>query len=223
VTNLKSDDELAVHEALKAILAGPIVVTLTDHPILKRSYYVGELRFAAHRIARSLLRLEAQNETAEMAREASIRIEFRERSESERKAAMVWELVQQGLSQKEIAPIVGVTKGRISALMKVVAQQFGSGLSVKQLLRNFRRPRTEPLLHETLIEPVMERFQRGMLLVKIAEELDTHRDMVTAAVAEWHRRQGLPVPDGRTRRIGLEHKGRPRSRAGQSPESSGAA
>ena len=139
---------------------------------------------------------------------------MREPSESERKAAQIWDLLQQGLTQKEIAPKLGVTKGRVSTLMKEVAKLFGGGARVKELIKKFRRPRTEPLHFETFIDPVMERYQRGMLFGDIAEELGTHRDLVKAAVAEWHRRQGLPVPDGRTRRITLDHKGRPRSQPG---------
>lgn len=52
----------------------------------------------------------------------------------------------------------------------------------------------------------MALVDQGQLLTVIAEQLGTHRDMITAAIRFWHESRGLPVPDGRTRRKSLVQK-----------------
>jgi len=52
----------------------------------------------------------------------------------------------------------------------------------------------------------MARWHEGELLQDIADRLQVDRNTITATVRWWHEEQGLPVPDGRTRRKGLSRK-----------------
>jgi hypothetical protein len=56
----------------------------------------------------------------------------------------------------------------------------------------------------------MKLYNQGLLLDEIADRLGTHRKAISEAIAAWHAERGLKAPDGRTRRISLEVKERPR-------------
>lgn len=67
----------------------------------------------------------------------------------------------------------------------------------------------DPTLYDRMAEAVLRLFNEGLLYSEIAERLDLDRNTVTAIVKRWHEERNLAVPDGRTRRKGLDHKERP--------------
>lgn len=95
----------------------------------------------------------------------------------------------------------------MTAIMKVVAERYGNGLTAKQLREQFRAVSTTPKAVEAYVERAMEMIAAGKLLGEIAQELGTHRNMITAAIRAGYAARGLPAPDGRTRRKTLTFKG----------------
>ena len=69
-----------------------------------------------------------------------------------------------------------------------------------------KRKSVTPGLYEAHVDCIMQMFDEGILLSAIAEKVGIDRNSLTAFVRRWHEEQGLPVPDGRTRRRILREK-----------------
>ncbi len=129
--------------------------------------------------------------------------------------AEVVALYEAGKLVKEIARAVGLNRNRVSAVL-------GEWFESKGEARVDGRSRRSQLDRKHLVAPqyqqvadrVHELAESGMLFGDIASELKLDRNTVTSAWKHWHASQGLPVPDGRTRRKSLDIKGKPR---GSSP------
>ena len=72
------------------------------------------------------------------------------------------------------------------------------------------RMQAAPAKYKQISDQVKEMLEEGILLLEIAERLDYSRDLITRAVRWCYESQGLPVPDGRSRRKTLKVKERPR-------------
>jgi hypothetical protein len=64
----------------------------------------------------------------------------------------------------------------------------------------------EPTPSEAWADRAKELYDRGMLIKAIAAELGITRNQASHALDHWYRRQGLPRPDGRSRRSTLGDK-----------------
>jgi site-specific DNA recombinase len=66
-----------------------------------------------------------------------------------------------------------------------------------------RQKHREPPLYQKIADEVMRLYRQQMLLQDIVAQLGVSWDAVNSAVHWWHEVRGLPVPDGRARRIEL--------------------
>ena len=64
----------------------------------------------------------------------------------------------------------------------------------------------EPTPSEACADRVKELYDRGMLIKAIAVKLGITRNMASHALDHWYEREGLPRPDGRSRRSTLDDK-----------------
>jgi len=86
-----------------------------------------------------------------------------------------------------------------------------------------RRKHLSPPLYQEVADRVMELYDEGLLLGKIADRLKLDRNTVTAAVRWWHESRGLPAPDGRTRRKQLTNKTANKAKPKAKPKAASAA
>ena len=136
-----------------------------------------------------------------------IEIDFREPSPAERLADSVKSLWDQNLLVKQIARTLSEQEGEpVSRNLTrlAVAHWFTSrGLPVpdgRSRRSNLSEKTVDPSLPKRIADGVMKLFNQNLLLSEIANRLGVNPDTVTAAVRHWHESQGLPVPDGRSRR-----------------------
>jgi hypothetical protein len=59
---------------------------------------------------------------------------------------------------------------------------------------------------EQLADQAKALWDDDILMQEIANVLECNRDTVTTAIRHWFGSRGLPVPDGRNRRRGLDRK-----------------
>jgi site-specific DNA recombinase len=193
--------------ALHNLLDGPIVMEEIPHEDRVQCHWRGTFRVRVGRVIVDRgsnvpgIGLEiADNEDHFL----EFSIDFREQSKTEGQAALAWQLLKEDRPIKEIAGILGVSRGRMTAILNFAAKERGEvrvdGRARRSTLPDTTRP---PTLGDLKTEEVMVLYQQGLLLGDIAEKLQIDRNTVTAVVAKWHEKQGLPVPDGRTRRKSL--------------------
>lgn len=146
-------------------------------------------------------------------------VDYRAESNTAALALRAVELDRSGLLRKEIGRELGVSKSRVTALLKqgyaLAGEPFQDGRKSRSSL--VKKQGAAPRYVE-IADEVHELASTGMLLVDIAQQLGVDRDVVTKAQQHWHRVRGLPIPDGRTRRKSLPRKTRNRSRNEQSSD-----
>ena len=64
----------------------------------------------------------------------------------------------------------------------------------------------EPAPEELIVDQVKALWDAGLTYREIAAQVGWNRNLVAAAVARWHREQGLESPDGRSCRKRLKRK-----------------
>ncbi|MDZ4685558.1 MAG: recombinase family protein [Planctomycetaceae bacterium] len=201
--------------ALKVLLNAPIVLETVTVPGRERSYWRGTLQLTTsgvieagdcRRAAAGPNAPAADSDSPQL--QESITLDFVRPLAIDRQVVRAWELLQAHQPLKEIARQLGVRDARMTVIMKVVAERYGNGLSAKALREQYRPVNPRPKAVEAYIERAMQLVAEGKLLGEIADELGTHRNMITKAVRSGYAARGLTPPDGRTRRKSLDFKGR---------------
>jgi hypothetical protein len=109
--------------------------------------------------------------------------------------------------RQEIAKMVGVSRGRLTGLLKQASadrgRPFVDGRTRRERLR--RKQSIAPQYVE-IADKVQALMQQGHLLQEIGNQLGEERHVITKAMQHWYKSRGLPVPDGRTRRRDLKRK-----------------
>jgi hypothetical protein len=120
-------------------------------------------------------------------------------------------LYDQDLPNKLIAKRLGVSKTRVTTLLKqsfeAAGEEMPDGRSRRAELKDKNEP---PAKYIAIADDVKSLCDEGLLLVEIAEELRVCRDLITKAIRWWYESRGLSVPDGRNRRRRLDRKSRGR-------------
>lgn len=121
----------------------------------------------------------------------------------------VWQMYSAGRLVKEISAELNVNRNRIVRLLKEAAAIHGETFVDGRTRRaNLSKKHLEPPLFQAIAPRVMEMFHRGELYATIASTLQIDINTIRKTVVWWHETNGLPPPDGRTRRQGLEVKSR---------------
>jgi DNA invertase Pin-like site-specific DNA recombinase len=196
----------AAAKALRQLVGGKIVVTQIQVPGKKRCYLQGRfsLHFAAAIASFSPTEVSTQTQDEQT---VEIVIDFVDPNPLLERAEAAWTLHQAGKLNTEIAAAMKISRSMVTKLMKLAATHHGFTLEDGRTRRGrIKAEQGPPRRHELIADEVMELVSRGSLLTEIAQQLGTHRDMITAAIRYWHESRDLPVPDGRTRRKSLAMK-----------------
>ncbi len=129
----------------------------------------------------------------------------RPRDETEMHRA--WELYKQGQLAMEIAHALVCGKSKITKLLQNAAKAFGEPYVDGRTRRaTLEKKHLEPPLYQEIADQVVELTKSQMYLDEIASHFKVDRNTITQSIRWWHEQRGLPVPDGRSRRIGLSRK-----------------
>jgi site-specific DNA recombinase len=192
--------------ALRRLVSGQIVVEQIDVPGKKRGYLRGRFKLD---VGSCMIPTAQPVGTAiePVTLDREIEIDFVDADPWLAATAKAWDLYKAGKLHAEIALELKLNRNRVRKLLQLAAQQHGEPLDDGRARQGrLTQEQGPPRHHEVIAEQVMELVNQGLLLTDIAQQLDTHRDMITAAIRFWHESRGLPVPDGRTRRKSLEQK-----------------
>lgn len=195
--------------ALQNLLDGPIVLEQVRAEG-QRPYLRGTLRLRSGQLS-----VNRATEVPEISADAGsephqiqeITIDFREPTKSDEQIEVAWEMLNDSVPIKEIAVALGVSRSRVTHILKLAYAAKGvapiDGRQRRSTLPESTRP---PTLADSRMGEVMELYHQDVLLSDIAIRLALDRNTVTAIISKWHRQQGLTAEDGRTRRKRLEVK-----------------
>lgn len=129
------------------------------------------------------------------------------------RAAEARRLYELDLPNKEIAVRMGLSRGRVTALLKQSfadsGEEMPSGYRRRAALK---RQNEAPPQFMQIADEVMALREEGWLHGDIAELKECSRDLITQAIRFWHESKGLEVPDGRS----FESIQKRKSQSGQS-------
>ncbi len=129
------------------------------------------------------------------------------RDETEMRRA--WQLYNQGQLAIEIAHELECSKSKVTKLLRKAAKVFGETyVDGRSRRATLKKKHLEPPLYQKIADEVVQLMEGQMQLDEIASQLDVDRNTITQSIRWWHEQRGLPVPDGRTRRIRLNRKPR---------------
>jgi len=104
----------------------------------------------------------------------------------------------------KIAETLGVSRSRVTHILDEVFELLGEEKPDGRTRRSTLDVKhKEPPLYQSIADDVMKLYDQRLLLGQIADALEIDRNTVTSSVKFWHEQRGLPVPDGRTRKIYL--------------------
>jgi site-specific DNA recombinase len=137
--------------------------------------------------------------------EPLITIDYREPTPTEAYADRVKELFDNGKLIKAIAAELGITRNMAT---KALDHWFESRGLAKPDGRSRRatldQKHLEPPRYILIADEAMRLYNEGKLLQEIAVKLESDRNTVSKAIAQWYTSRGLVMPDGRTRRKKLD-------------------
>lgn len=195
------------NEAMAVLIAdGCISMEEVESPGRKRKHLQARFRLSV-RAVESYSQGFAPDESPSQAGDEIV-IDFLEPSPGDDRREEAWKLYHEGRLIIEIAQALKLSKSRTHAILKEAFELRGETMPngfkrKKSLQKQFVRP---PVYQE-ISDEVMELYHRMLELGEIAEQLNLDRNTITKAIRHWHESRGLPVPDGRTRRIQLrEHR-----------------
>ena len=215
--SLNGEPNLA-REAIWGLLDGPIVVHEIKSSGKPRKVLQGTFSLPASKAAQAIAEWhrEGTSENPEHPvgeADESIVIDFRERLRTDEQGDQAWELYLQDIPQKEIASVVGCDRSRLTKILRHAAEKRGVELQDGRARRGKLKHGFMRTLYEQLIEPAMDLWNQDLLMHQIADHLQVDPATATKAVKTWHERNGVPMPDGRTRRKSLKQKSAPPGRA----------
>ncbi len=208
----------AAAHALRDLVGGRIVVTEIRQPDRERHYLQGRFTMKTGVIVAGLVGTGEQERT-ELAADANsfseeVVIDFREPPEIDALAERAKELYDQGLMNAQIAKLLGCSRSRMTAILKHWFASRGMEMPDGRSRRaSLAQKHLDAPLYQRIANDVMALVHQGKLLQEVAKDLEIDRNTVTASIRWWHAERGMPIPDGRTRRKGLQRKAsRPRRR-----------
>ncbi len=204
-TNAETDDEMRVPRRIIDELTGGRIELLqmgqrkAQQGWLQGRFRVRLLSFLAERVAG------VRSEQADQGME--VVIDYREPSQTEIDSERAKKLDDEGLMRAQIANRLGCSRSRVTALLKHWHESRGLEMPDGRSRRaSLKQKHIDPPLYQRIADEVMALCQQGMLLQEISDRLQVDRNTITSTVRWWHEARGLPVPDGRTRRKGLDRK-----------------
>jgi hypothetical protein len=199
------EEVAAAREAIELLTGGRIDLFQQGERKAQRGWLQG--RFHAHLLP-YLLGRAIDGAHAPAGREgALVVIDYRESTEAEGLADRVKELYDRGLLIKAVARELGIRRNLARRALACWYQQRGLDVPDGRSRRSsLAEPHDTPPLYQRVAEQAKRLWDDQLLIQEIAQQMGCNRETVTKAVAFWHDSRGLPIPDGRTRRKGLDRK-----------------
>ena len=206
-----SDTGPAAAYALRDLVGGQIVVTEVRRSDRQRHYLQGRFAITSTALVTGLIgSAERAGEDAVPDSDGLVEeivIDFREPPEIEALSKRAKELHDEGMMNAEIAEQLGCSRSRLTKILKHWFESRGLEMPDGRSRRaSLGKKHLEPPLFQEIADDVMRLYDLEVLMQDIAEQLNVDRNTVTSTVRWWHESKGLPVPDGRTRRKGLDRK-----------------
>ncbi|WP_165441967.1 recombinase family protein [Rubinisphaera italica] len=202
--SLNSEAPVA-NSALKKLMPSGISMELNGEPRRRSTFFRGHCSIHINGVCETLGAGFCSEEDAGDA--FPISIDFKDHDELNHQHEMALKMYNEGRPEFEIAEELGVSRSRVTAILKQGFEDRGEvkpdGRSRRATLE--RKHKKRPL-YQKIADEVMEMFDAGALLGEIAKHIGIDRNTVTSAVKYWHEKHGLPAPDGRTRRKALDTK-----------------
>ena len=201
----------AAARALRELVGGEIVVTEVREPGRKRHHLRGQFTVRAVSLVRGLGMSHSIDERGvsleEGQRAEEVVIDFRERSPSEALSERAFELDQQNWLRSDIAKELGCSKSRLTRLLKDAYARHGIPMTDGRTRRSsLGKKHQSPPPYQAISDEVFTLLEEDLLIEEIAQRLGHDRNTVTKAMVFAYESRQLPVPDGRTRRKGLDRK-----------------
>jgi DNA-binding CsgD family transcriptional regulator len=144
-----------------------------------------------------------------------VAIDFKSEPARVKQSEIAFQWYQQNLLGKEIAELMGVSRSRVSALLKSVFASRGlerpDGRGRRATLR---RKQVKIPVYQKIAADVVQMANRGKTNKDIAEALEVSPPTVVAALKHWSSMSGLPVRNSRERRRALLPLARERYESG---------
>ena len=212
---LSEGNSAAARDALRTLVGGRI---LTEKVCVDGEEFLrGRFTFCANNVIAAILP-ESATILGSHEEGSEVVIDFVKAKEShpaDLKAEEVKRLYDQGMLGKQIARTLNLSGAGVTSLLN---RWFKSRGLEKPDGRKRRHTLPQPFedlpLYQRIAGRVKEMIDAGELIGDIAAELDVDRNTITRAMKFAYESQGLPVPDGRTRRINMERKSRSKHERG---------
>ena len=195
----------AANRALRELVGGEIVMEQVPIPLRKKHYFRAHLSLKVHGVCSAI---GCKTDTASSVGECiDLAVDLIAPDETDRQREIAMELYDQGLPMHKIGERLGVSRSRVTAIIKTGFALRGEPVPDPWKRRvSLDAKHKKPSLYQEIADAVMKRCNEGALLQEIADELGVDRNTVTSAIKYWHTSRGLPIPDGRTRRKSLDRK-----------------
>jgi DNA invertase Pin-like site-specific DNA recombinase len=197
--------------ALRNLVGGQIVVTEIRQPSQKRHYLQGRFTIRVSAIVHALLG--GQGDSGQPSSDSSdtfgeeIVIDFREPPQYEDESERAKELFDKDWLMVRIAREMGKTKSYVRKLIKHWFESHGLPVPDGRSRRSTLKEKHQvPPMFEALADPVAALLKEDLLIEEIAARLRCCRETITKVIEYLRTVRGLDIPDGRTRRKGLDHK-----------------
>lgn len=207
-----SDPTPAAIEGFQGLIDGAVILDEIPIPNRKRKSLRAELHLLPHRAAHALIG-SANVDRVDKGDGETIVLDFRKITVTEDQARRAHSLWSDGRSCSEIARELQVSDSRITEIFKFAEQTLGLPYP------KTRRRRVKGPLATRIESDVIARWESGMLIRQIADDLGVCRPTVRSVLVRWYESRGESIPDGRTRRRNLAVKQRPRRNKEVAPDS----
>lgn len=194
---LRSGTPAAAH-ALAALVGGRIVVHEVSVDGERRRFFRGTLKLPPTGVGAML----SQSSPAEdQVASEPILIDFREADPRDAESDRAWTLLQEGMFYLEIAQTLGISKLKLTRLLRRAARRRGVPYVDGRARRSsLGRPTREPSLYMRMADEVGRLIEEGLSRTEIARRLGMDMTTLRTSVVHYYQSRGLPPVDGRERR-----------------------
>jgi site-specific DNA recombinase len=203
-----SESSSAAAEALWNLVGGVVVLEECERPGRKQKFLRGRFQISARSfLAATMPSASTSSDATECPSTKEFVIDFVDPDPTDAQANQAKALYDEGLMCVDIAKRMGLSKSRITAILRHWHESRGLEKPDGRARRStLDRKTQESPQYQSISDEVDRLCDEGLLLGEIAERLSVDRNTVTKAISYWHTSRGLPVPDGRTRRKALARK-----------------
>ena len=184
--------------ALRKLVGGAIEIEQIERPGRRRHYLRATFTIRTANIAKAISSSGLSLEHAAVSsNDEKVIVDLVLPDEVDSLADVVKEKFDSGIKFRQIAADLGCGLPRVRKAFErwyqIHGQQAPDGRSCRK-----RLPRQNKA--ETMVDAVMEHWHKGLSNSAIAALLKCDRNLITEVVRIYHRKNGLPLPEGRKRR-----------------------